>query len=128
LNTLTDDQIVAEIVWTAKIVRDIIGQTPIHVRPPYGDTNSQVARVLGAMGLKVVKWSRDSNDYHFSFFDKGTQPGAPYAPTDTPDAIPRLFSTWTREAQTGTISLQHDIYAEVRDKLSTAIVFANFYN
>lgn len=34
LVTLTTDQIIAEIMWTAKIIREVIGYTPRLVRPP----------------------------------------------------------------------------------------------
>ena len=34
LTTLTNDQIIAEVLWTAKIIRDITGVTPSLIRPP----------------------------------------------------------------------------------------------
>lgn len=37
LTTLTTEQIIAEFGWTKKIIKDLIGVTPLHFRPPYGD-------------------------------------------------------------------------------------------
>ena len=37
LTTLTNDQIIAELGWTKKIIKDVIGVTPQYMRPPYGD-------------------------------------------------------------------------------------------
>ena len=108
LATLTDDQIVAELVWTARIVKDTIGQTPTLFRPPYGSTNARVLRLANGMGLRVVNWNRDTNDWLFSFYPD-QRPSAPYNPTDTPSAIAANFQRWVAEPMRGTISLQHDI-------------------
>jgi peptidoglycan/xylan/chitin deacetylase (PgdA/CDA1 family) len=37
LTTLTDEQIVAELGWSKKIIKDLLGVTPTMMRPPYGD-------------------------------------------------------------------------------------------
>jgi peptidoglycan/xylan/chitin deacetylase (PgdA/CDA1 family) len=37
LTTLTDDEIIAELGWTKKVIKDILGITPNMMRPPFGD-------------------------------------------------------------------------------------------
>jgi peptidoglycan/xylan/chitin deacetylase (PgdA/CDA1 family) len=37
LTTLTNEQIIAELGWTKKVIKDILGVTPNMMRPPYGD-------------------------------------------------------------------------------------------
>jgi hypothetical protein len=37
LTTLTNDQIIAELGWSRKAIRDVIGVTPNMMRPPFGD-------------------------------------------------------------------------------------------
>lgn len=37
LTTQTNDQIIAELGWTKKIIKDVTGVTPNTFRPPYGD-------------------------------------------------------------------------------------------
>lgn len=62
LATLTDDEIVAELVWSAKIVKDTIGVTPTMMRPPYGSTSPRALELIRAMGFRVILWNRDTND------------------------------------------------------------------
>lgn len=37
LTTLTNEQIIAELGWTKKVIKDVLGVTPNMMRPPYGD-------------------------------------------------------------------------------------------
>lgn len=37
LTTLTNEQIIAELGWTRKVMNEILGVTPNMFRPPYGD-------------------------------------------------------------------------------------------
>lgn len=37
LTTLSNEQIIAELGWTAKAIKDVTGLTPSTMRPPYGD-------------------------------------------------------------------------------------------
>jgi len=37
LTTLTNEQIIAELGWSKKVIKDVIGVTPNMMRPPYGD-------------------------------------------------------------------------------------------
>ena len=37
LTTLTNEQIIAELGWTKKVIKDLLGVTPLYMRPPYGD-------------------------------------------------------------------------------------------
>ncbi|KAF8983304.1 chitin deacetylase [Haplosporangium bisporale] len=65
LTTLTNHQIVAEIKWTEKIIRDVTGLTMKYVRPPYGDTDNRVREILRQMGYTTVIWTVgwDTNDW-----------------------------------------------------------------
>ena len=40
LTTQTNEQIIAELGWTKKIIKDVLGVTPTTMRPPYGDIES----------------------------------------------------------------------------------------
>ncbi|GJJ68136.1 peptidoglycan-N-acetylglucosamine deacetylase [Entomortierella parvispora] len=65
LTTLTNHQIVAEIKWTEKIIKDVTGLTMKYVRPPYGDTDNRVREILRQMGYSTVIWTLgwDTNDW-----------------------------------------------------------------
>ncbi|KAG0066793.1 chitin deacetylase [Linnemannia elongata] len=65
LTTLTNHEIVAEIRWTEKAIRDVIGLTMKYVRPPFGDIDNRVREILRQMGYTVVIWTKgwDTNDW-----------------------------------------------------------------
>lgn len=37
LTTLTNEEIIAELAWSMKVIKDVIGVTPNIMRPPFGD-------------------------------------------------------------------------------------------
>ncbi|KAG0216828.1 chitin deacetylase [Mortierella sp. NVP41] len=65
LTTLTNEQIVTEIKWTEKIIRDVTGLTMKYVLPPYDDCDNRVREILRQMGYTIVIWSQgwDTNDW-----------------------------------------------------------------
>ncbi|KAF9130902.1 chitin deacetylase [Mortierella sp. 14UC] len=65
LTTLTNHEIVAEIRWTEKAIRDVIGLTMKYVRPPFGDINNRIREILRQMGYTIVIWTKgwDTNDW-----------------------------------------------------------------
>ncbi|RKP10298.1 hypothetical protein THASP1DRAFT_3257, partial [Thamnocephalis sphaerospora] len=66
LTTLTNEQILAEIKWTEKIVYETIGVTPRFLRPPYGDIDDRVRAVVKAAGYRILHWNLDSSDWKLS--------------------------------------------------------------
>ncbi|KAF8595131.1 hypothetical protein BDV93DRAFT_564699 [Ceratobasidium sp. AG-I] len=57
LTTLTNEQIIAELGWTKKAIKDITGVTPNTMRPPYGDIDDRVRAISIAMGLTPIIWT-----------------------------------------------------------------------
>lgn len=37
LTTLSNEGIVAELAWSKQVIKDVLGVTPLYMRPPYGD-------------------------------------------------------------------------------------------
>lgn len=37
LTTLTNEEIIAELGWSKKVIKDVLGVTPNMMRPPFGD-------------------------------------------------------------------------------------------
>lgn len=60
LTTLTNEQVIAELGWCKKVIKDILGVTPNTMRPPFGDIDDRVRAISLAMGLKPIMWSRMS--------------------------------------------------------------------
>ncbi|KAF9972993.1 Carbohydrate esterase 4 protein [Actinomortierella ambigua] len=59
LETLTDDEIRAEMGKIETAFRQIIGVVPRYMRPPYGEHSERVRRVLADMGYVLVLWDVD---------------------------------------------------------------------
>ncbi|KAF8649844.1 hypothetical protein AX16_005607 [Volvariella volvacea WC 439] len=110
LTTLTNEQIIAELGWSKKVIKDVLGVTPNMMRPPYGDIDDRVRAISLAMGLVPVMWTRIG----------------PYATFDTGDfnifggttTVQQVLQNWQHiignatQRDTGFIVLEHDLYQQ----------------
>ncbi|KAJ8462442.1 hypothetical protein ONZ45_g17929 [Pleurotus djamor] len=110
LTTLTNEQIIAELGWTKKIIKDALGVTPLTFRPPYGDIDDRVRAIAKAMNLTPVMWTRIG----------------PYATFDTDDfnihgglaSSQKVLNNWkdimgnVSSMNTGFIVLEHDLFQQ----------------
>ncbi|RKO98720.1 hypothetical protein CXG81DRAFT_7280, partial [Caulochytrium protostelioides] len=99
MTRLTDAQIIAELMWSGKIIEDVTGQFPRFFRPPEGEIDDRVRRIAAAMGLRAVLWDHDTLDWK-------TQSGEL-----TSAAVTARIDAWIREKPAGPLSLEHDLYA-----------------
>ncbi|KAH6566735.1 hypothetical protein BASA50_008609 [Batrachochytrium salamandrivorans] len=91
LTQISDEEIISEIYWTAKIIQETIGVVPKLMRPPFGEIDERVRTLLRRMGLTIVNWNQDSGDS-----------------LGATDVVER-FKTWANTSTThGVISLEHD--------------------
>ncbi|KAF8714521.1 Polysaccharide deacetylase, partial [Rhizoctonia solani] len=111
LTTLSTEQIIAELGWTKKAIKEITGVTPNTMRPPYGDLDDRVRAISKAMGLTPIIWTSagggdfDTNDWHV--------PGGLSA-----EVVLSSFETILSKASTlntGFIVLSHDLYQQTVD-------------
>jgi peptidoglycan/xylan/chitin deacetylase (PgdA/CDA1 family) len=63
LSALSYRGVVWQLTTTQDAVARVTGVHPTLFRPPYGATNSTVARAVGATGLQTVMWSVDPRDW-----------------------------------------------------------------
>ncbi|KAF8945456.1 chitin deacetylase [Haplosporangium gracile] len=121
LTTLTNEQIVAEVKWTEKIIRDVTGLTMKYIRPPYGDCDNRVREILRQMGYTNVIWSQgwDTNDWRL-----------PLNTIKTSDIISTfknaidsvgLVKSQETGALEGPITLEHDLTLQTVDLSKTII-------
>ncbi|KAK5673412.1 chitin deacetylase [Batrachochytrium dendrobatidis] len=97
------DNAIAEVVYSAMIVKDTIGVTPKFIRVPYGKINAPIRKMLHNLGLTIVAWNMDSNDWQDS-----TQ-------------IVSLIKERADNGDSGVVSLQHDIDAKVVAQIPKSI-------
>ncbi|KAJ3402438.1 chitin deacetylase [Chytriomyces hyalinus] len=99
LTTLSEDEIVAELVYGARAVFEVVGKMPRYFRPPYGAIDDRVRRVAAYLGLQAVKWSHDTQDWA-------------NVQTNSMQNVPRSFETWIQQGVVRPITLAHDLYPE----------------
>ena len=130
---MTNEQIVAELGWTRKAIKDVTGVTPILFRPPYGDIDDRVRAIARAMNLVPALWTSvpddngdgvveqwDSNDWRVH---GGTVPAVANQANFT-----KILDR-SQNLNTGFIVLQHDIYDESVDlAIGTTIPYALAHN
>ncbi|KAJ3122678.1 chitin deacetylase [Nowakowskiella sp. JEL0407] len=63
MTTLTNEQIIAELLWTAQAIKEVTGVVPLDFRPPFGDVDDRVRAIAKLLGLRVVLWNRDTMDW-----------------------------------------------------------------
>ncbi|KAI9331487.1 hypothetical protein BDR26DRAFT_806891, partial [Obelidium mucronatum] len=95
LTQLSDDQIVAELVYGARAIFEVTGMVPKYFRPPYGYIDDRVRRIAATMGLHAVKWSHDTDDWR-------------YIGTGENWKVLETYKNWMNQGVGNAISLQHD--------------------
>lgn len=93
LTTLSDDQVISEIMYTYNIIKDVTGISTRYFRAPYGSRTQAQADMIKTLGFDIIKWDLDTNDWK----------------SDGNSSIPS-FKKWLAMEKTGHISLQHDLY------------------
>ncbi|KAF8202228.1 chitin deacetylase [Pholiota molesta] len=108
LTKLTNEQIVAELGWTRKAIRDALGVTPTTMRPPQGDIDDRVRAISLAMGMVPIIWTStpdggkfDSNDWRVA--------GGLITGVQAYDIFNTILANGST-INTGFISLQHDLF------------------
>ncbi|WP_157520046.1 polysaccharide deacetylase family protein [Herbidospora daliensis] len=62
LTTMPDNRIYEQLSRTQDVIAQSTGSLPALMRPPYGATNPDVAKVAGELKLSVVTWDVDGGD------------------------------------------------------------------
>ncbi|KAJ3576141.1 hypothetical protein NP233_g616 [Leucocoprinus birnbaumii] len=110
LTTLTNEQIIAELGWTKKAIKDVLGVTPNMMRPPFGDIDDRVRAISMAMGLVPVMWTRISPTETFDTGDFEVHGGT--------TTVQQVMSNWqgimnnVTQRQDGFIVLEHDLFQQ----------------
>ncbi|KAJ7102287.1 hypothetical protein B0H15DRAFT_813999 [Mycena belliarum] len=113
LTTLTNAQIIGELGWSKKVIKDVLGVTPSHFRPPFGDIDNRVRAIAKAMGLTPVMWTRISPMATFDTDDFDLHSGASTAS--------KVLQNWNfieanaTTFDTGFILLEHDLFQQSVD-------------
>ncbi|KAK2462027.1 hypothetical protein APHAL10511_006490 [Amanita phalloides] len=110
LTTLTNEQVIAELGWSKKAIKDVLGVTPNMMRPPYGDIDDRVRAISVAMGLQPVMWSRISTIATFDTGDFNIHGGT--------ISVSQVLQNWENiignatTRSNGFIVLEHDLFQQ----------------
>lgn len=104
MTAFPDDQVFAELYYTAKAIKDVVGVTPTCWRPPFGDVDDRVRAIAKGLGLETVLWTDDTDDW--KILPLGT---LPTASIDANYAAIIAKETQGPTAGQGNIVLTHEI-------------------
>ena len=104
MTALTTNQAFAELWYTMKIMKYVMGITPTCWRPPYGDVDDRIRGIAQGLGLRTIMWNVDTNDWNI----------APYGSIPTPSMRQTYSSiismaTMPAAATGGVIVLEHEL-------------------
>jgi peptidoglycan/xylan/chitin deacetylase (PgdA/CDA1 family) len=117
LTTLSTPQVVAELEYTIRAIKQVIGTAPLYMRPPFGDigkeflnnVDDRVRAICKAMNLIPVIWDFDSGDFAYGSA----------ASSLTPANFEKLFldkaTALSNQGTTGVLSLQHDLFQRTQE-------------
>lgn len=106
LTTLSNDQVIAEIMWTHELIKSIIGVSPVYIRPPFGDIDNRVRSIMKQLGYHSAIWSHDTFDWQINA-------DPPAVPPKKAADVAADFGKWISDPSRnlGMITLEHDLYA-----------------
>ncbi|KAI9486996.1 MAG: hypothetical protein EXX96DRAFT_517414 [Benjaminiella poitrasii] len=98
MTTKTNEEIVAELYWTLKAIKETTGVTPKCWRPPQGDVDDRVRSIAWQMGMRTVLWDWDTNDWDMP---------APGGGNLSPSVVDGYFEKWIKEEEEGKEKVGH---------------------
>ncbi|KAH9911430.1 uncharacterized protein BXZ73DRAFT_57018 [Epithele typhae] len=113
MTTLTNEQVIAELGWSKKIITDVTGVTPRYWRPPFGDVDNRVRAIAKALGLETSLWTRISPTATFDTGDFDI-PGGLVTANQALNNWEGIMANATT-INTGFIVLEHDLFQQTVD-------------
>lgn len=105
MTTQTNAQVVAELYWTLRAIKEATGVTTKCWRPPFGDVDDRVRAIAHQMGLQTMIWDQDTNDW-----DMPGEGGGKLAPSKVDGYFQKWIDTRKKGTdKTGHIVLQHEL-------------------
>jgi peptidoglycan/xylan/chitin deacetylase (PgdA/CDA1 family) len=63
MTSLTNEQAFAELYYSKRIIKDVLGITVQCWRPAYGDVDDRIRYIAQALGMVNMLWTEDTNDW-----------------------------------------------------------------
>ncbi|GAA5898462.1 hypothetical protein JCM6882_007782 [Rhodosporidiobolus microsporus] len=107
MTSLTNEQAFAELYYSKKAIKDVLGITVQCWRPPYGDVDDRIRYIANALGMSTIIWSDNTFDYEIATLSKSTV-------EKNYDDILAKAANGTFATQ-GTIVLTHELNADTME-------------
>ncbi|BGP49163.1 hypothetical protein JCM10450v2_005046 [Rhodotorula kratochvilovae] len=65
MTSMTDEQAFAELYFSKKAIKDVLGVTVRCWRPPYGDLDDRIRYIAEALDMSTIIWNEDTDDYNW---------------------------------------------------------------
>ncbi|KAI8884401.1 carbohydrate esterase family 4 protein [Backusella circina FSU 941] len=106
MTTLTNEQVVAELYYSVKVIKEATGVTTKCWRPPMGDVDDRVRAIAWQMGLSTYIWNRDTEDWDIAYDG--------HEGTHTSAQVDGYFQEWIDGQTSGTLTdgivvLEHEL-------------------
>ncbi|CAG8506183.1 5036_t:CDS:2 [Racocetra persica] len=104
MTTLTNDEALAELYYSRKTIKYVMGVTPLYWRPPFGDVDDRIRAIAQQLNLATIIWNLDSNDWNMV-------PAGIEQPAQIDDIFQGLVDLGKNGtfANSGAIVLQHEL-------------------
>ncbi|GAA5939614.1 hypothetical protein JCM1841_000025 [Sporobolomyces salmonicolor] len=66
MTSLTNEQAFAELYFSKKAIKDVLGITVRCWRPPYGDVDDRIRYIAKALDMQTIIWNEDTFDYDWA--------------------------------------------------------------
>ncbi|GAA5981256.1 hypothetical protein JCM5350_006078 [Sporobolomyces pararoseus] len=63
MTSMTNEQAFAELYYSKKAIKDVLGITVRCWRPPYGDVDDRIRYIAQALDMETIIWDEDTFDY-----------------------------------------------------------------
>lgn len=112
MTALTNEQAFAELYFSKRILKDVMGITVQCWRPPFGDVDDRIRYIAAGLGMSTILWDNDVNDFRFATLGQAAVNGA----------YQKIIDGATRGDYNthGTIVLSHELNA---DTMATSQAF-----
>lgn len=67
MTSFSNQQAFAELYYTRKAIKELLGVTPKCWRPPFGDVDNRIRFIAAALNMTTIVWSEDTDDWKVSF-------------------------------------------------------------
>ncbi|MBW0507145.1 hypothetical protein O181_046860 [Austropuccinia psidii MF-1] len=65
MTSLNNEQAFAELYFTKKIIKTVLGITVQCWRPPFGDVDDRIRFIASKLGMSTILWDNDVNDFRY---------------------------------------------------------------